>query len=369
MKYCKYTLLPWLLFSILILPGLASAHRASDGLLWIDSQADGFAIRWDVAIRDLEGIFALDRNWDAEVSWAELSAARTELMDYARTHISVASDRSCIIQPAALQVAKYPDGGYAVLNLAATGCRSDGSVRVTYAALFAVDPGHRGLLQLRRSDGTQSAVAAPGAAVVTFAADVSNGSTFVEFLREGVWHVWIGFDHVLFLLSLLLPCVLFAVQGRRDGLFDSLRAIVGVVTAFTLGHSVTLGLAATGLVVLPPRLVESVIALSVALAALNNLYPVVTRRRWVLAAGFGLIHGFGFAGVLAELSADSSSLLVTLAGFNVGVELGQLAIVMVVMPIAWAIRRSWVYQQAIVRGGSIAVAVLGVMWAYERALT
>ena len=113
-----------------------------------------------------------------------------------------------------------------------------------------------------------------------------------------------------------------------------------VVTAFTLAHSITLTLAALRLVELPSRLVESAIAASVVLAAVNNLVPVVERRRWMVAFAFGLIHGFGFASVLAELGLPQETLVLSLLGFNLGVELGQLAIVAVFLPTAYALRNT-----------------------------
>ena len=111
-----------------------------------------------------------------------------------------------------------------------------------------------------------------------------------------------------------------------------------VVTAFTVAHSITLSLAALGVISLPSRLVESAIAASVVLAALNNVCPVVYGGRWIIAFCFGLIHGFGFASVLTDLGLPQDSLLLALVAFNLGVELGQLAIVAVFLPIAYALR-------------------------------
>jgi hypothetical protein len=189
-----------------------------------------------------------------------------------------------------------------------------------------------------------------------------------------VLHIWMGFDHLLFLLSLLLPAVLVRsrVPGAtwtgaptfRHAFWDVFR----VVTAFTVAHSITLSLAALGVVSLPSRLVESAIAASVVLAALNNVRPVVFGGRWIIAFAFGLIHGFGFASVLADLGLPRDSLLLALVAFNVGVELGQLAIVAVFLPIAYALRDTWLYRRVILAGGSLLVAVLAALWLAERAL-
>jgi hypothetical protein len=175
----------------------------------------------------------------------------------------------------------------------------------------------------------------------------------------------------LFLISLLLPAVLV----RRDGhwipvgtLRSALLGVIAVVTAFTVSHSITLTLAALGVVGLPSRLVESGIALSVLLAALNNVWPQVTRRAWILAFAFGLVHGFGFASVLGDLGLPRDALAISLAGFNIGVEIGQLSVVLVVVPLIFVLRERRLYRPAILVGGSAAIAVVAAGWFVQRAL-
>ena len=140
-----------------------------------------------------------------------------------------------------------------------------------------------------------------------------------------------------------------------------------VITFFTVAHSITLSLAALHVVSLPSRLVESAIAASVLVAALNNLKPLVQGRRWVVAFGFGLIHGFGFASVLAELGLPSDALLLALVGFNLGVEAGQLAIVALFLPLAFSLRRSALYRRSVMAGGSVLIAGVAAIWLVERA--
>ena len=195
-------------------------------------------------------------------------------------------------------------------------------------------------------------------------------SQILSYGRQGVWHIWIGFDHILFLLSLLLPAVLRRRDGRwrAVGTFhEAVVEVLKVVTAFTLAHSVTLTLATLGLVALPSRLVESLIAASVVLAALNNVFPLVQRRLWVVAFAFGLVHGLGFATVLAELGLPRHALIVSLVAFNLGVELGQLAIVALLLPLIFALRETSLYPRLMLRAGSSAIAVLGGLWLVERA--
>jgi hypothetical protein len=142
--------------------------------------------------------------------------------------------------------------------------------------------------------------------------------------------------------------------------------VLSVVTAFTVAHSITLGLTITGWITPPADLVEPAIALSVVLAALNNLLGFSAIKRWRLAFVFGLVHGFGFASVLLDLGLPASALVAALGGFNIGVELGQLAIVGVFFPLAWMLRRTQFYRSVVVAGGSAAIVVLALYWTAQR---
>jgi hypothetical protein len=169
----------------------------------------------------------------------------------------------------------------------------------------------------------------------------------------------------------LLPAVL----RRRDGHWEAvplakpaLVNILQVVTAFTVAHSITLSLAAFDVVRLPSRLTESVIAASIIIAALNNIFPKVTEGRWRIAFAFGLLHGFGFASVLADMGLPPGARAISLVSFNLGVEIGQLAVVAAVMPVAYAIRATTFYRQAVMRWGSSVIAALAFVWLVQRAV-
>jgi hypothetical protein len=237
--------------------------------------------------------------------------------------------------------------------------------------LFDIDPQHRGLLNLSHTGGTRTAVFGPESAKQSFELkQVSRIAQFLQYLREGIWHIWIGFDHILFLLSLLLPAVLVRRDGRWQSAPDFRAAFIDVariVTAFTIAHSITLTLAALHIVSLPSRWVESAIALSVVLAALNNVFPVVERGRWIAAFAFGLLHGFGFAGALSDLGLPTGSLALSLAGFNLGVETGQLAIVAIFLPVAFALRTTVAYRRVVLAGGSALIVAIAGVWLVERA--
>ena len=190
------------------------------------------------------------------------------------------------------------------------------------------------------------------------------------FIKHGVWHIWIGFDHILFIISLLLPSVMILRAGGWEPVADFKSAflfVVKVITLFTVAHSITLSLSALGIVKLPVRLVEAVIAVSIIIVALNNIFPVFNRRIWLVVFGFGLFHGLGFANVLAPLGAERSSLLTALVGFNVGVEIGQLAIIAVVFPLFFMMRNWRAYQFQVLGLGSAALILVSSFWFVERA--
>ena len=161
---------------------------------------------------------------------------------------------------------------------------------------------------------------------------------------------------------------------RRDGRWqpeDSFRGVLlrvlKIVTAFTVAHSITLSLAALGVVSVPARLIESLIAASVVISALNNIVPVMRERLWMVAFGFGLVHGFGFANVLVDLELPRSDLVLGLLGFNVGVELGQLTIVAAILPLIYLWRSSWTYARLALPAGSAATCAIASLWLVERA--
>jgi len=364
-----------LLFALWTAPMPTSAHKASDSYLTLTrTGSDAVAIsgRWDIALRDLDNAITLDTNGDGDISWGEVRAKHRSIADYALSRLTVESNgASCSITAGEQLIEQHSDGAYTVLLFTGDCLRPGASLTVDYRLLFDIDPQHRGLLQY---------VAAGAASSVIFGVDSSRQSIggaetgpveqLRQYVRDGVWHIWLGFDHILFLLSLLLPAVLLR-RGHSWLPATSFGAVAidvaKIVTAFTIAHSITLTLATLGVVSPDARWIESGIALSVALAALNNIFPLVRHGRWIAAFGFGLIHGFGFASALKDLGLPTGSLALSLFGFNAGVELGQLAIVALFLPVAFALRGTWAYRRAVLTGGSIAIAAVAGVWLIERA--
>ncbi len=353
--------------------GAAWAHKPSDSYLQVTVQDGAVSGRWDIALRDLDFAIGLDADGDGNITWGEVRARHADIAAFASARLTLASDGTpCPLSVGAQAIDEHTDGAYTVLPLRFACPAGTPKVLAIGYTLFAdIDPQHRGLLNLTVEGATRTAIFGPQAAQQSFELrSVSRLTQLLDYLREGVWHIWVGFDHILFLLSLLLPAVgLWSlkkwqpVERFSQAFWDVLR----IVTAFTLAHSITLSLATLGFVSLPSRWVESAIAASVVLAALNNVFPVFHGRRWLVAFGFGLIHGFGFASVLIDLGLPQGALALALLGFNLGVECGQLAIVAAFLPLAFALRRSWFYRRAVLTGGSLLIAAVAAAWFVERA--
>jgi HupE / UreJ protein len=365
----------------------ALAHKPSDSYLTMSVPASGsdVAVRWDIALRDLDYVLQLDRDNDGALTWGEVRARGDDITKYATANLTLSSkDKPCALTTAApMQLDKHSDGTYAVLSLtAACGAAITEALQVKYSLLFDVDPSHRGLVQWLAPGEKEALSVILGTETATQKLPLQAPSaweTFQQYVVEGAFHIWIGYDHILFLLSLLLPAVLIfskmTVENAKKvtliqpapSFIAALKEVLKVVTAFTLAHSITLSLAALGVVSLPSRWVESAIAASIIVAAVQNIRGVVDSKRWVMAFGFGLIHGFGFASVLADLGLPQNALITALVGFNVGIEGGQLAIVAVFMPLAFWLRSTKFYQVQVFKWGSVLIALLALYWFVQRA--
>jgi hypothetical protein len=409
----------------------AMAHKASDAYLTLHVTGDQVAARVDIALRDLDRDLDLDADADDRLSWREVRTRWSDIAALARDGLVLTADGvACQPDPAAAPsaadavpaLAEHSDGRYAVVRLAWRCAAPVNRLDADYRLFGRTDPTHRGIVRYARdAQPLKLVVLSPGAGRValrlpapsaepiavpvspaTMAAavpplplaalptapaqrseearddDPSLGA-FVGFVREGVHHILIGYDHILFLLSLLLPSVwsrrreVDRASGRTrtrwvpaSNLRQVLASVLKVVTAFTVAHSITLALSVFDVVNPPSRWVESTIAASVVLAALNNVWPVIAEARWKLTFVFGLVHGFGFASALKDAGLAHGDLAAPLLGFNLGVEIGQLCIVALVLPLAWTLRGTRTYRGAFA-GGSLAIAGVAALWLVQRA--
>ena len=373
------------------LAGPAGAHKSSDAYLQLSSTEAGLKLRVDVALRDLDVALDLDANADGRLTWGEIRSAWPAIDSYMRSRVQVAG---CDLQFVGSALERRVDGVYAALSFSAP-CVLSAEPAIRYTLLGDVDPTHRGIARIdmpgqativrvldpARPARIDSPVVRPAQAVSTVTAAAAEASQSTPapapeaavfghgFLREGIHHIVTGYDHVLFLMCLLLPSVMRRTpDGWRpvERLSQAVWPVVGIVTAFTVAHSITLALAAMKWVSLPPWFIEPAIAVTIILAALDNLRPIFRGRRAVVTFLFGLIHGFGFAGVLAELNLPTSEFAWALLQFNVGLELGQLMIVVVATAVLFALRQGKRYPAWVIRGGSVAAILVGLLWFIER---
>lgn len=349
------------------------AHKPSDSYLHLEIRSESIAGQWDIALRDLEHAIGLDKDGDGNITWGELRARHESIATYALARLEISANGvRCVNRPLTQLVDRHSDGAYTVLRFVADCPDVVERLKLKYRLFFDVDPLHRGLLRLQHRGLTQIAVFSQDRPVRQLELTKTAGwQEVMELGREGTWHIWIGYDHLLFLISLLLPAVLRREGGRwcaADRFVSAFWKVLTIVTAFTLAHTVTLSLAALGFVSLPSRWVESVIAASVVLAAFNNIYPVLCERLWIAVFAFGLLHGLGFASVLMDLLPAGSSVLSALIGFNLGVEFGQVVVVGVFFPVAYVLRKTWFYQVIVLRAGSLSIAIIASVWLAQRAL-
>ncbi len=362
-----------LLIAAAVLPTAASAHRASDSYLRLDLDSFPATGRWDIALRDLDFAIGLDANQDGTITWGEVRRAHRRIEAYALPRLQITqSDSQCSAVPQAHLIENRSDVAYAVLQFELACPGVGGKVEVRYGLLFELDPTHRGIASIERRGQTHTTVFSPDNAHLKLEHENPDaGQVFVDYLREGIWHIWIGLDHVLFLVALLLPSVLLRDGHHwraKAGFGPTMKDVLIVVSAFTASHSLALLLAVAGWVRIPAPIVEPVIAATVLLAALNNLFPVVALGRARFAFALGLIHGLGFANVLAGLGLPSASLAIALVGFNLGVEVGQFVLVVTFLPIAYLTRHTFGYRRFVLGGGSLAVAAVSIIWILERTL-
>jgi HupE / UreJ protein len=355
-----------LLAALCALPGAehAFAHANGRSDLRIEAQSGGVSLAWDIDAADLELPLALDRDGDGAVAAQEVLARRDAIARFATERLDLRrGQEACPIAVSEVSAFERESVTWARLTLKSA-CRGEGPLAVS-TRLFFGSPGYRALLDAATSTGRHSDVLSMARPGWKEPPRASLPATLLRFVREGAVHALRGYDHVAFLLLLVLPSVLRSSQGgwspvARAG--DVLRELLKTVTAFTLAHSVTLASAATGLVRLPEKPVEVAIAASIVAAGLLNLAPAAARWRLWLAIGFGLVHGFGFANALSGIDAGGARVLPMLAGFNLGIELAQLALVLAALPVLWLLRRAPGYAGRLMPGLSVATAVTGAVW-------
>ena len=295
----------------------------------------------------------MDPDRDGVVTPAELDASQAVFRELVEREIEVTAD--------GVRCAPTLEGGGDVqedgfgLSIALACPSPPHEVVVSMDILRRLSAGHRHVLRIRSGDASAQAILTPPddvrASLTALAAADARAPPVPlapwDAIRLGIEHILTGWDHLLFLVALLL--------GTRG-----LRPVALAISAFTVAHSLTLGLAALGLVTLSPRVVEPAIALSIAYVAFENAWRPGARNRWHATFVFGLVHGFGFAGALRALALTRDRLVPTLLGFNVGVEVGQILVVGVIGLTLARVAHNRGAEPRLVRAASIALGVVGL---------
>lgn len=381
------------------------AHTLSESFITINVNHEELEGRLDIAVRDLAYLINIDSNNDGKVTWGELNSTRHSIIDYALKGIKLHLNQN----PLSLEIKDFLidyhlDRAYVVIKFKSGfhNSISDGNrkLKILYNLFFNTNSNHLALLNLTSNSGSDidktdfinigSFVFTAKNQEQTFdcnTTDFSAVTTLWIFFETGVFHILSGFDHLLFLITLLIPvfykswpkffCLkkIFEKREKLDSPADynsfteTASSVLKVVTAFTIAHSITLGLATLGFINVSSRFVESAIALSVMVTALNNLIHFFPDKNiWKITFFFGLIHGLGFSSVLRELGIQKVGLIYSLIGFNLGVEAGQLLIVSGYLLTVYWIRKTRFYNLYLTHGGSIIIFLIALVWLIERVL-
>lgn len=361
-----------LLLVLIVGAETAGAHLASDSYLRIEIGADGRVNgQWDIALRDLDVAVGLDSDQNGTITWGEVRAKTREIETYAFSRLTVdLQGRGCRLVPTALLVDYHAGSAYAVLPFDAD-CPTEGFLTLRYRLLFDLDPSHRGLLTIVSGRQVGSEVLTPEHADIQLDRGPRRLTDQVaQFLTFGFDHILLGYDHLLFIAVLLVTAAMRRGGGSGwtpiDGLGRVLVETTKTLTAFTVAHAVVLTPAVLGAISVPARLVEPAVAATIMLGALDNIRPVLPRLRWQVAFSFGLIHGLSFASVLSPMRLPVAGLAVALGSFNLGVEVGQIAVALLLVPIAFLLRYEAVYQRFVSPTISFGAMVLAGLWFLDR---
>ncbi len=373
----------WLLIYCLgVIPGNdARAHSLGQSYIFLQIYERALQGRFEITFADANRV--LGGHGAEEITAENLALHIPRLQDYYRTHVAFASGSAAYPLRfsgfGVLKVKKLADYITLDFTLLQDAAEIPRKLDVDYRVMFAQDPRHRAFLVIEHFwkanlfhnerhfslvfdvENTRQSL------------DLTHFSMFSGFLgvvKMGIKHIWIGIDHILFLVALILPSVM--VRRREEwepveNFKPALIYVIKIITLFTVAHSITLSLAALGVFELPPRLVESVIAISIAIAALDIIYPIFRNQIWLIVFGFGLFHGFGFASVLSHLGVLGEHMALSLFGFNLGVEIGQVVVICLVFPAFFLVRRMAFYRPVMLKTGAAVLILVAMFWFIERA--
>ena len=362
----------------------ASAHSGLSTYLYLDITDTTLGGRIEMPVPDLRTVFGFTLDGPDDVILDELAQGEAQIDAYLEEHFEIGADgvrydKEFETPDLFYSNAAEESDNYIVVEFAVDVPTPEVVRRldITFDPFFDEVPGRDALLLIGNDwkggviENEREWLLAFTGGERTHTVDLGNTGwfkTFREAITLGVNHIRTGPDHILFILVLVLPSVLvFTKRWKPAKSFRSaLWRVSKVVTMFTVAHTITFSLAGLEVLPLPPtKVVEAIIAISIAVAALHNLKPIAVNREWLIAFCFGLFHGMGFASLVEGLDIDRSTQLIALAGRNVGIEIGQTAVVLLMFPALFLLRRTRYFRPFFVVS-SIGLAVISLGWMIER---
>ena len=369
------------------LTNLSLAHEPDHSYLYLKIFKEGMAGRIEMTAKDMNR--ALNLNLPDALSLEMIDPHLNSIYDYLKKNVAFSSVGENyglkFTEPSVLELEEMED--FIRFEFETDKFTKEPEVLdIKYDVLFDQYPRHKGILIVEQNwkagivnnQTMISSIFEQGNTRDQLSLeDSSIWKGVVALIKLGMWHIWIGLDHILFIVALILPAVVRRKE-ENDAVADyssvwkpvekfrpAFLYILKIITFFTIAHSITLALAALEIVNLNSRFVESTIAISIALAAYHNIRPILKGKEWVIAFGFGLFHGFGFASVLGEKGLSGDYMTLSLFGFNVGVEIGQVLIICGIFPILYLIRKHKLYP-ALIKYGSMVLIFISLYWFIER---
>jgi hypothetical protein len=355
------------------------AHQMSTGYLNLDvANSQEYDLQGQLQLRwfDVDSQIKLDSDLDGQLQWQEVLSRKVQILAFIQSNLTLQSNQQqCTLNmPDGLRSDTHFDEGYLSVALFVD-CKSHSldNLVIKYTGVFAQDPEHKLIVNLTGAGADKTGIASHVISVKQQQVKVNLRSSdwfsvLSSYVYQGIVHIFIGIDHILFLVVLVLTSVLIYKNGNWTAKLDNRQVIkdtAWVITAFTLAHSLTLSATALGWIAPSSRWVEFGIAISIVLTALNNLWPLVTRLSWI-TFGFGLLHGMGFASVLGELGLSQQHSLLSILAFNLGVEAGQLMILLALLPVLFFCRGKHWYPRYGLKVGSIVIGLIAINWSIQR---
>lgn len=352
-------LLGVLLGTLAALGGLRPAMAHQSSVVYSDIAVAGRQVELTLQVANTDLYQALGLDKERPVTLQEARDGSSRLTSHLAAQVTVENHgHPCPVQAEEPELLDKGNSFFFVQRLRFSCLRTMEDGAITYNLLFDIDPRHQGLAHVRAFGSESEHVFRSQSRTLHLGQPLGVLDNVRDYLQLGIEHIFTGYDHLAFLFGLLIIAAAVGTTGRSaakepssGGMRRGLGYVVRIVTAFTIAHSVTLCTSALGWVVLPSRLVESFIAVSIGYVALENILRPEPRHRFFLTFSFGLMHGFGFASVLKEVGLPKAGLLWSLLSFNLGVELGQLAVVVLGFPVLYLLAQHGPTDKS-VRGGA-----------------